>query len=49
MVMVEKKQDEDSIFLRLPPGKQIKFIELAKNVLFIKLMKAKVKRKVKGK
>ncbi len=45
MVMVEKQEEDDNIFLRLPRGKQVKFIEQVKNVLFIKLMKAKIKRK----
>ncbi len=40
-----KKNNNDIMFLKIPDGKDIKFIEFAKQVLFIKLQRAKAKRK----
>lgn len=38
------KENNDSIFIKIPEGKKIKFIETYKNVLFIKLRIAKAKK-----
>jgi len=39
--MAEQKQNGDSIFLRIPKGKQVNFIDQAHDCLFIKLKKKK--------